>query len=117
MEGPLTGVDRITWNDDAGETVVTLWADGSFLAEQVDDFRVNGEQPREVVRIRGVQRPFAQRLIELGTDHVRQIRTGLHEEDGVNSLHIVADLVDIDVELLRTEAAGEQLRVYFSKTG
>lgn len=116
-DGPLTGVDRITWDDDSGETVVTLWADGSFLAEQVDDFRVDGEQPREVVRIRGVQRPFAPRLIELGTDHVRQLRTGLHEEDGVNSLHIVADLVDIDVELLRTEAAGEQLRVYFSRTG
>lgn len=116
-EAPLTGVDRITWGDEAGETVVTLWADGSFLAAQVDDFRVNGERPREVVRIRGVQRPFAQHLIELETDHVRQIRTGLHLEDGVNSLHIVADLVDIDVELLRTEAAGEQLRVYFSKTG
>lgn len=116
-EAPLTGVDRITWDDEAGETVVTLWADGSFLAEQVDDFRINGEQPREVVRIRGVQRPFAQHLIELGTDHVRQIRTGFHQKDGVNSLHIVADLVDIDVELLRTEAAGEQLRVYFSKTG
>jgi hypothetical protein len=113
----MTGVDRITWGDEAGETVVTLWADGSFQAEQIDDFRINGDRPREVVRIRGVQRPCAQRLIELQTDHVRQIRTGMHEDNGVNSLHIVADLVDVEVELLRTEAAGEQLRVYFSKTG
>jgi hypothetical protein len=113
----MTGVDRITWGDEAGETVVTLWADGSFQAEQIDDFRINGERPREVVRIRGVQRPCAQRRIELQTDHVRRIRTGMHEDNGVNSLHIVADLVDVEVELLRTEAAGEQLRVYFAKTG
>ena len=114
---PMTGVDRITWGDEAGETVVTLWADGSFQEEQIDDFRVNGEQPREVVRIRGVQRPFTQNRIEMETDHVRQIRTGFHEDDGVRSLHIVADLVDVDVQLLRTEAAGEQLKVYFSRTG
>ena len=97
--------------------MVTLWADGSFQTGQVDDFRVDGAQPREVVRIRGVQRPFTQHLIELETEHVLQIRTGLHEENGVNSLHIVADLVDVEVELMRTEAAGEQLRVYFSRTG
>lgn len=113
----LTGVNRITWIDESDETIITLWGDGLFVAEQVDDFRVVGGAPREVVRIRGIRRPFAQQQIDLDTDHVRRIRIGLHQEaDGV-ALHFVADLVDGDVELLRTEAAGEQLRVYFSKAG
>lgn len=113
----LTGVDRVTWANEAGETVITLWADGLFSAEQVDDFRVAGGMPREVVRVRGVQRPFPQQQIELGGEHVLQIRVGLHEEAGGAALHFVADLVDSEVRLSKTEAAGEQLRVYFSKAG
>ncbi len=113
----LTGVNQITWVLEAGETVVTFWADGPFTAEQVDDFRVAGEPPREVVRIRGVRRPFPQKEIELDTAHVRRIRVGLHQESEGAALHFVADLVDSDVEILRTEAAGEQLRVYFAKAG
>jgi len=114
---PLTGVDRITWVNEPGETIVTFWGDGLFVAEQVDDFRVAGGTPREVVRIRGVRRPFTPQEIELDTAHVLRIRVGLHEESDGRALHFVADLVDGDVEILRTEAAGEQLRVYFSKTG
>lgn len=117
VDEPLTGVDRITWGKEAGQTVVTLWADGAFQADKIDDFRVAGDTPREVVRIRGVQRPFPLQLVEMDTDHVRQIRTGLHQENGHSALHFVADLVDNEVQLSRTEAAGEQLRVYFSKTG
>ena len=111
----LTGVDRITWAKEAGETVITFWGDGLFVAEQVDDFRVAGGAPREVVRIRGVLRPFPQQRVELDSDHVRQIRIGLHQEADGAALHFVADLVDSEVEILRTEAAGQQLRVYFSK--
>lgn len=114
---PVTGVDRITWDNESGETVVTFWGDGLFSAAQVDDFRVAGGEPREVVRIRGVDRPFVPQQIELDTAHVRRIRVGLHEETEGAALHFVADLVDGDVEILRTEAAGEQLRVYFAKTG
>ena len=113
----MTGVDRITWANEAGETVITIWADGLFRAEQVDDFRVAGGSPREVVRIRRVRRPFPQQRIEVDGDHVRQIRIGLHEETDGAALHFVADLVDGEVQLSRTEAAGEQLRVYFSKAG
>jgi len=115
--GPLTGVDRVTWNLESGETVVTFWADGLFVAEQVDDFRVVDGAPREVVRIRGIQRPFAQQQVELDTAHVLRIRVGLHEESEGAALHFVADLADDDVEIQRTEAVGEQLRVYFSKAG
>jgi len=115
--GPLTGVNRITWDLESGETVVTLWADGFFVAEQVDDFRVVDGAPREVVRIRGIRRPFAQKQVELDTAHVLRIRVGLHEESEGAALHFVADLADDDVEIQRTEAVGEQLRVYFSKAG
>lgn len=114
---PLTGVDRITWVDASGETVITIWGDGLFAAEQVDDFRVDGGAPREVVRVRGVGRFLAERQIELDSAHVRRIRIGLHQEADGPALHFVADLVDGEVELLRTETAGEQLRVYFSKAG
>ncbi len=111
---PLTGVDRVTWELESGQTVITFWADGRFVEGQVDDFRVEDGEPREVVRIRGIRRPFAQQQIELDTDHVRRLRVGFHREDDGGALHFVADLVDGTVELSRTESAGEQLRVYFS---
>ena len=114
---PLTGVDRITWAQESGETVVTFWADGRFGSDQVDDFRVAEGAPRQVIRVRGIRRPFTPRSVELDSDHVVRIRVGLHQEASGPTLHFVADLVDGEVELLRTEAVGEQLRAYFSKAG
>lgn len=114
---PLTGVDRITWLDEDGETVVIFWADGLFSPEQVDDFRVAGGEPREVVRIRGVRRPFDPQQIELDSELVRRIRAGFHQEANGAALHFVADLAANDVVLSRTEASGEQLRAYFVKSG
>lgn len=116
-ESPLTGVDRITWNERAGETVVILWADGSFTDAQVERIRVVGGAPRELVKIKGIGRPCPRQQIDVGTDHVRRIRTGLHESSGIPSLHVVADLADGEVEVQRTETEGSQLRLYFSKTG
>lgn len=116
-ELPLTGIDRITWNERGGETIVILWADGSFTDAQIERVRVVGGAPRELVKIRGIRRPCPEQRVELQTDHVRRIRTGLHDSSGGPSLHVVADLADGAVEVRRTEAEGSQLRLYFSKTG
>ena len=85
--------------------------------DQIERSRVVGGAPRELVKIKGVGRPCPEQQIDVETDHIRRIRTGLHENSGVSSLHVVADLVDGEVEVLRTEAEGSQLRLYFSKTG
>lgn len=113
----LTGIDRITWTEQGDETVVVLWADGSIRVEQIEDFRVVDGAPREVVKIRGVRRPCLEQQVEVASDHVRRIRTGLHETEAGGELHVVADLVDGEVELRRTVADGSQLRMYFAKSG
>ncbi len=67
--------------------------------------------------MRGINRSFPEQRIQLDSDHVLRIRVGLHQEEDGSAIHFVADLVDPDVELLRTEASGEQLRAYFAKSG
>ena len=113
---PLTRVDRITWDSSDRETVVVLWADGDFQTGRFEAMRVDEDPPREVIKILDVSQPFTEDRLQIGTDHVRQIRTAIHQGVEYQELHVVADLVDSSVELQRTEADGTQLRVYFSRS-
>jgi hypothetical protein len=113
---PLTRVDRITWDSSDRQTVVVLWADGDFQTGRFEAMRVTEGPPREVIKIRDVSQPFVEDRLQIGTDHVKQIRTAIHQGVEYQELHVVADLVDSSVELKRTEADGTQLRVYFSRS-
>ncbi len=113
---PLTRVDRITWVGNESETVVVLWADGDFETDRFEAIRVAADPPREVLKIRDVSDPLPEERLQIGTDHVRRIRTAIHQGEEFQELHVVADLVDASVQLQRTEADGAQLRVYFSRS-
>jgi hypothetical protein len=93
-----------------------LWADGDFQTGRFEAMRVTEGPPREVIKIRDVSQPFVEDRLQIGTDHVKQIRTAIHQGVEYQELHVVADLVDSSVELKRTEADGTQLRVYFSRS-
>ena len=114
-EDALTGVDRITWQESQGQTVLTLWGDGPFDADQLVVYRLDTGTPRQVVKILGVSRPFSERNLAVGTSHVTTVRTGLHTGDAGQELHVVADLEDPEVRMRRLEPEGSQLHVYFSK--
>lgn len=114
--GPLTRIDRITWDASDRETVVVLWADGRFDQDRFEALRVEADPPREVVKVIGVSEAFPEERLEIASRHVRQLRTAIHAQDDRVELHVVADLADPAVALQRTEADGSQLRVFFSHT-
>ena len=59
--------------------------------------RVPGGRPRELIKIRGIDLPFRETLIETATPELERIRTGFHPQSQVNELHAVLDLTGPDV--------------------
>jgi hypothetical protein len=90
---------------------VILWGNGAMRPESYKRISV-GSPPREVIQIRGIQRPFAPLRIPVGTPEVKQIRVGYHEKPGGNELHVVIDLAGSRVKAARVEPDGQRLRIH-----
>jgi hypothetical protein len=105
----------ITWDETDDRTVVTLWANGGFLDERVVHSRIGGEQPREVVKLRGVDLPYRELVIPAGTGTLERIRTGFHPRQPVNELHVVLDLAGPGARLEKMETDGAALRLVLSR--
>ncbi len=90
----LTAIRSIDWRQVDGETEVTIRGDGPIAAGGYARDRLDGPAPREVFRIRGVERPFGRALLAVGSPHLKQVRTGHHVLPGQDELHLVLDLTD-----------------------
>ena len=110
--GPaVTAVERITFEQALGGTTVILWGNGAMRPESFKQIDVDSP-PRQVIQIRGVQRPFSPVRIPVGTPEVKQIRVGYHERPGGNELHVVIDLASARVKAARIEPDGQRLRIH-----
>ncbi len=110
---PLTGLERITWSESGEETVLALVGDGEISRQQVELLPITGGQPRLVIKIRGVERPFQPAVLEVGTSHVLRVRTGLHAG---GELHVVVDLAAPGVSVRDLAARGSRLEVRLGGT-
>jgi uncharacterized protein (TIGR02266 family) len=90
----LTAIRSIDWRQVDGETEVTIRGDGPIAAGGYARDRLDGPAPREVFRIRGVERPFGRARLAVGSPHLKQVRTGHHVLPGEDELHLVLDLAD-----------------------
>jgi hypothetical protein len=108
---PFSTVDEIWGQQTASGTVVTLVADGAVPAGAYTTFRLDGGNPREVLRLRGVTSRFPRPTIPLATSEVRQVRVGYHERPGGNELHVVVDLTSARVRLVRVVANDNRLEL------
>jgi uncharacterized protein (TIGR02266 family) len=110
--GPaVTAIERITFEQAPGGTTVILWGNGALRPESYKQINVDSP-PRQVIQIRGIQRPFAPLRIPVGTSEVKQIRVGYHEKPGGNELHVVIDLAGSRVQAARIEPDGQRLRIH-----
>jgi uncharacterized protein (TIGR02266 family) len=105
---PFTGLDRINWNELGSETVLSLVADGVIARRSVELVTIGGAQPRLVIKIAGVQRPFQPAVLEVGTAHVDRVRTGLHAG---GELHVVVDLAAAGVAVRDLAVGGGRVKV------
>jgi molecular chaperone DnaK len=88
----FTGLDKVTWSEESGFTEVVLWMDGAIPADAFERSRIDGKEPRELVRLRGASRPVEAARYDVGTPEVRRVRTGLHGSGASAELHVVLDL-------------------------
>jgi type IV pilus assembly protein PilZ len=107
----LTRLEEVRWQRRGAGTLVVLVADGGFHEGSYSHFRLGGEVPRAVIRIRGVQHPFGRPSLAVQSPQVGQVRTGLHPG---NELHVVLDLAGPGVDLERVEAQGTSLLLYLT---
>ena len=111
----LSRIERITWEELGGETLLMLWADDQVVGGQVQQSRIEGDDARVIIKIYGVNRAPAESTLDVGTSHIQRIRTGLHEEPQGSVLHVVADLTGTDVYVREMEPQGSRLQVFFAK--
>jgi molecular chaperone DnaK len=107
---PADRLERITWQQGATGTEVVLEGNGSFSRQSYVHLRIDGEPPRELVRLAGIRWPFAERLT-VGTRQVRQVRTGLHSSPGRSELHVVLDLTGAGVEITSIDLDDRRLHI------
>lgn len=111
--GPaLETMERITWEEVPGGTDVILWGDGAIRSDTYSRTRIEGNPPRELVRLTGIRRPFGQARIVAGTRELLQVRTGYHPG---NQLHVVLDLAHPSVQVAGVEEGARQLRIHLKR--
>ena len=109
---PATGVEKITFEKAFGGTDVILWGNGAIHSGSYVRSRIDGNPPRELIRISGIKRPAPAARLVVGTPEVLQVRTGLHAG---NELHVVLDLAGPKVTVTRVEEGENRLRIHLQK--
>ncbi|MDX1501041.1 MAG: PilZ domain-containing protein [Thermoanaerobaculia bacterium] len=111
---PATGIERVSWRVTDGQTELILLADGGLDESRYDIFSVRGGEPRQVIRVRGVERPFTPSRLVVGTPQIERVRVGLHGEGAGQALHFVVDLAAEGVRVGSVEIEGRRLKVRFT---
>jgi hypothetical protein len=115
---PATGtfhkVLNIISEPHGNELQVTIFLDGRVEEWQYSVARLESP-PRELVRIQGVEQPFPRSELVVSSDLAERIRVGFHPERRTSELHVVVDLANPGVVLDRSEAAGKEIRLFFSR--
>ncbi|HXO20781.1 MAG TPA: TIGR02266 family protein [Thermoanaerobaculia bacterium] len=109
---PASEIEKITWEQTTAGTEVVLWGNGAIHRGDYTRFRIDGDPPREVIKLAGIRRPFAASQLTVATRQVRQVRTGYHVGPKSNELHIVLDLTGGGVEVTGIEEDAGRLRIH-----
>lgn len=108
-------VTDITWRRDGASLIVSITLDGRIESGRYDHFRLAGGDPREVVRLRGIDRQWARSVMAVGDPLVSRLRTGFHRRASGNELHVVLDLADPATEIREVRTRGQRLEVVLSR--
>jgi len=101
----------ISWDRESRGLRLILAADGRIPEGRYRHFRLDGGNPREVVRFLGVREKFARTEIPVGEGGIERIRVGFHEKRRGNELHVVVDLANPAFEMLEVRPAGNKLEL------
>lgn len=105
---PFNRVTDISWERLPGSVVVTIETDGAISENRYNHFRLGGENPREVVRLKGVATRFGRGEILVEGSPISRIRIGYHAN---KELHVVLDLRDRGSRVTGIRNRGNALEV------
>jgi hypothetical protein len=105
-------IQKITWKQGPDGTEVVVWADSGIRRQDWARYRIDGDPPRELIKLYGIGRPFTSPRLVAGTQQLLQVRTGSHAGPKGNELHVVLDLTGPGVEVTGIEAQGDQLHIH-----
>jgi uncharacterized protein (TIGR02266 family) len=115
-QGPvLTRLERVTSERTADGTDILLWGNGEIPSATYARERIEGNPPRELLRLSGVRGAQAQTRVSVGTAEVLQVRTGYHPELGDGELHVVLDLAHPSVAVTGIEQEPRRLRIHLRR--
>jgi len=109
---PLTVLERITWERAGGGTDDILWGNGAIPPEAYKRARIEGNPPRELIRLIGVRSSGPDSRVAVGTEEVLQVRLGYHPETGKGELHVVLDLAHAAAAITGVEQEPHRLRIH-----
>jgi uncharacterized protein (TIGR02266 family) len=112
---PLTRLDRVTWEPAPGGTDVVLWGNGAIPASVFQRTRIEGNPPRELIKLSGIRASCPQTRLVAGTAEVLQIRLGYHPEMGTGEQHVVLDLAHPAVVITGIEPGPQRLRIHLQR--
>ena len=107
----FTAIEEIWGQRSPLGTVVTIVTNGSVPADAFSHFRLEGPNPREVIRLRGVDDSYRRASVPVSTAEVKQVRLGYHARPDGNELHVVLDLASPRVKLLRSTPVDNRLEL------
>jgi hypothetical protein len=114
--GPaMTALEKITFEQAFGGTDIVLQGNGVIRPETYAEEVLMGNPPRKLIRLLGMSRGYPATKVAVGTDEVKQVRTGFHEKPGGNELHVVIDLASPGIKVTRVEAKDNQLRIHLQR--
>lgn len=109
---PATAITKISFEPAFGGTDVVLQGNGAIRSQGYTRTRIDGNPPRELIRLSGIRSPYPAARLAVGTPEVLQIRVGYHPG---NELHVVLDLAHPRVKVTRVEEDGNRLRIHLQR--
>lgn len=104
-------VRDLRWETTGGGTEVAVLLDGSIAQGDWTFASMPGENPRLLLKLRGVSRPYRPNRVEVGTPEVRAVRFGLHAGARGQEQHLVLDLGSCDPRRATVRAEVDRLLV------
>ncbi|MEO8195378.1 MAG: PilZ domain-containing protein [Thermoanaerobaculia bacterium] len=105
----LTGIEWREASEAPGETVLVLAGDGVFATGSFSYSEIGGENPRVLIKLKGMDNPYRGPEPRGGSLLVRGVRTGFHVTPAGNEIHIVVDLSRGGIKVLSLEPQGAGL--------
>lgn len=111
----LSLIENISFDSERERTVVTLWANGAFTPSTTAYRRIDGERPRELIKVLGVENAYSPATVEVRSPHVARLRIGFERGRQFDELLVVADLPAANVGLVQVDLDYGRLQLTFAK--